>query len=537
MSEVSASAPAAEAGASRPGQPSPLVQRDPLEAPALAGPAWGRADALVAGAGFLVRGAVALWAGARFPPAADGTYYARLAERIASGQGSTWRWPDGAVTYAAHYPVGYPGFVALIWRLFGPSSWAALFVVQAALGALGALAVHRLARHAGARRGALLAGLLVALHPSLVLYTPAVMTEGVSAALLALGAWLAASARASFEVLPASGDPQRRRGAHKAAWGRVAGLGVVLGLATLVRPQVVVLLPLLGLLAAPARWSWRRALLPAALASLLGLAVVAPWTARNCARMGQCALVSVNGGWNLLIGADAASTGAWSPVQVPEACRTVWDEAGKDACFGREARSWIVAHPWTWLGLVPRKLAATFDRTGAAGYYLHASNPEAFGEGARKVLDVAEILVERGALLLAFLGLGGVRARQAGEAAWARGRGREGAASLAGRLELGLVVVGLLGCFFQHAWLSYLALALLLVARPARWRREPLLGTVGGLALLCTLLTHSVFFGAGRYALVVLPLVSAQVAWLGVRVGGRPREAPLEEESSLRRSL
>ena len=57
--------------------------------------------------------------------------------------------------------------------------------------------------------------------------------------------------------------------------------------------------------------------------------------------MKHCALVSVNGGWNLLIGADAESTGAWSPIKVPEACREVFDEAQKDVCFGREARRYI----------------------------------------------------------------------------------------------------------------------------------------------------------------------------------------------------
>src|SRR5262249_7485196 len=53
-----------------------------------------------------VRLAVVAWAAARFPPAADATYYQRIAERISQGLGYTWLWPDGAVTYAAHYPVG-----------------------------------------------------------------------------------------------------------------------------------------------------------------------------------------------------------------------------------------------------------------------------------------------------------------------------------------------------------------------------------------------------------------------------------------------
>ena len=71
-----------------------------------------RRDALiVALVALAARLAVVLWAATSIPASADGTYYDRLAQRIASGQGYTWLWPDGAVTYAAHYPVGYPALV------------------------------------------------------------------------------------------------------------------------------------------------------------------------------------------------------------------------------------------------------------------------------------------------------------------------------------------------------------------------------------------------------------------------------------------
>ena len=61
------------------------------------------------------------WAAGAIPPAADGEYYHRLATRIASGQGYTWLWPDGVVTYAAHYPVGYPALHRAAYALFGGS--------------------------------------------------------------------------------------------------------------------------------------------------------------------------------------------------------------------------------------------------------------------------------------------------------------------------------------------------------------------------------------------------------------------------------
>ena len=89
------------------------------------------------------RAAVVLWASSRFPAVEDGHYYDVLARRIASGVGYTWLWPDGAVTYVAHYPVGYPALVAAGYALFGPTAWVAM-TINAVLGAAGAYAGHRL---------------------------------------------------------------------------------------------------------------------------------------------------------------------------------------------------------------------------------------------------------------------------------------------------------------------------------------------------------------------------------------------------------
>src|SRR5262245_29842309 len=91
----------------------------------------------------IVRVSVVVWASPRFGPAADGTFYHRIAERIARGLGYTWLWPDGVVTYAAHYPVGYPGMIGAMYAMFGAHPGVAMGF-NAAIGALAAVAVHRL---------------------------------------------------------------------------------------------------------------------------------------------------------------------------------------------------------------------------------------------------------------------------------------------------------------------------------------------------------------------------------------------------------
>lgn len=480
-----------------------------------------RRDAAVIGIVALApRLALVAWAAGRFPPIADGTFYQRIAERIAEGLGYTWLWPDGAVTYAAHYPVGYPAALGAVYAIAGPRLGAAM-TLHAALGALAALLVHRLVARTGSRRAAAIAGLLAALHPGLLAYTPAIMTEGVTASLLVCAAWAAARARDALDANPAEG-PVHSPGARSAittadrrAFAAIAASGLLLGLATLVRPQSIALAPVFGWLAWAGRERPLRApIAAAAVCVLAALLVCAPWTARNCVRMKSCALVSVNGGWNLLIGADQASTGAWSPVKVPEACREVFDEAGKDACFGREARRYIAENAAAWLALVPRKLAATFDYCGAGGAYMHTSNPAAFSERAKTALFVVELGFERAMLLLSI--------------AWAargllRARGPRSPWSF---LAAVVAAVGVAFLFLVHAWVSYAAFALLALLRGRALTRGPIIGGAAVAVLGATLLTHAVFFGAGRYSLVVFPMLcgTAALGACGMRLGLGPEE-------------
>ncbi|WP_437644438.1 hypothetical protein [Sorangium sp. So ce362] len=473
------------------------------------------------GLALAVRIAVVVWAAGRFPPAADGAYYQRIAERIAAGLGYTWLWPDGVVTYAAHYPVGYPGAVGALYALLGAHPAVAM-LLNAVLGALAALAVHRLAARAAPRSRAVpaLSGALVALHPGLVAYTPALMTEGVTGALVACAAWASAWAR------------ERRP-----ALAPFAVLGLLVGVATLVRPQALLLAPLfagLALLGSPpgdgarideplAARAARRAA-PVLVTVIAALLVCAPWTARNCVRMNQCALVSVNGGWNLLIGADPASTGAWAPIQVPEACREVFDEAGKDACFGREARRYIAEHPGAWLGLVPRKLAATFDYCGAAGWYLHASNPAAFSEGDKVALGAVETAFERFVLLFALM-WAARKPAQTPVAPRDRARRRWLAQRALLLARLALFALGVVAALHVHAWVGYLALLGLALLQGRALLRAPVLAVAALAVLAATAATHAVFFGAGRYALVAFPLLSGLAALAAARQSSDPPRA------------
>jgi len=424
----------------------------------------------------------------RFPPADDGTFYHAVAIRIAHGAGYTWAWPDGVVTYAAHYPVGYPALLGAAYALLGASPLTAM-LLNALLGALLVVGVHTCALRWSSLRRARLAALAVALHPTLILYTAAVMTEAAAASVLVLLTSYAVFLR----------DTKR-------AWPWRPLLGVGGALLVLIRPQLLPMLPLLGAVAVSVPHDavgWR-GLAPrlrgAAEVLLVTLACCAPWTLRNCAKMDGCVFVSANGGWNLLIGTLPEGRGSFAPIAgptVPVACREVYGEAGKDRCFGHAGAERIRSAPGAWLALAPQKLGQLFNHGAVASSYLQTSNPSLVSDSTRVAISTVETLYSRLLLLGACLGL--LRAATG----WL-GRGFSLAAA----------------AFTLSPWGAVAQLAVLgslLAERPGPGRR-PLVALAASLLGMCVL-THIVFFGAPRYALVWLPWL----AWLMVlpRQGGR----------------
>lgn len=438
----------------------------------------------------LLRLGIVAWGAMRFPPAGDGQYYDIVAHRIARGEGYTWLWPDGAVTYAAHYPVGYPAVLGGLYALFGASPiWAML--LNALAGITIVWAVHRIAVQYCGRRGAWIAAGMAAIHPTFLFYTPALMTEQLSAAL---------SIAAARMALSAAGGSHRRS-------ARVAVMVASCGIATLVRPQQLLFAPFFGFLygylhrpdpsvADSSKWIvCRRALIWSAVVTSLSMAICLPWTLRNCARMGQCVFVSANAGWNLLIGTSSKGEGAWTSIDsigVPETCRTVYAEAAKDKCFGQAASSIIRQDPMAWVGLAPKKLQKTFDDIGAPGWYLHASSEDHFGERAKVALGAGEVVFQRGAMALGLIGL-------------ARVRGARRTARLL------LAAAGIACLFYTYAWVAVVLFCIGVICLGRNLFTEPVL-LCAGFAYATTAVVHAVFFGGARYAIVAMPFMLVATA-------------------------
>jgi hypothetical protein len=379
------------------------------------------------------------------------------------------------VTYAAHYPVGYPAILGVAYALFGAEPSSAM-LVNALFGALMVPAAYFIATSVGAGRLARWVGLALAVHPTLVLYTAALMTEGLSASLFVLlsafALWLS----------------QRQSG-----WmGRLV-LGILGGLLVLVRPQLLPALPALGSVAVATSaglTGWRELWLRGrggAQVLAVGLLVCLPWTLRNCAKMDGCVFVSANGGWNLLIGTLPEGRGSFAPIDgatVPIECRNVFGEAGKDRCFGQAGMRRIRSEPVAWLALAPQKLGQLFNHGAVASAYLRTSNGSLVTEVVRQRLATLETVCTRLFLLGACWGLGRAARR--------------------GRLVLAFALAA--GAFSLSPWGYAAELCLfggLLALRPTPGRRPLLFLAAVLLGLSC--FTHTLFFGAPRYALVWLP--------------------------------
>lgn len=457
---------------------------------------------------FLVAFALRITAAFAFAgePVWDGHYYDFGAHRIAGGFGySDDRMVgDQAVWHPwCHYPVGYSAYLSIFYRVFG---WAAshhLFDARASaahyanafVGALLPLFTFLLARKILSARRARVASAIVALHPGLVMYGALVMSEPLSSVLVLAAFWVSLVT-----------SKQERFAARLGRFGWLAGpiaAALVLGVGVLVRPQALLCAPFLGL-AATRPSSVVKRLGAGVIACAATLLPVLPWTARNCAVMDGCALVSTNAGWNLAIGALPRATGRFVTLHAEDGCRDVVGQVQQDRCWLAIGVAEIEKTPGRWLGLVPTKLAQTFDHESFVVGYLSESRPGLWPESRRAATRGFLTLMHRMLVVgaaFACVGFALPRRKTKGdEAGW---RARTTQTALLGVVAILAYAatahspstfwpVVLLGCVLP--WVPF----------PGRPETRPGLLMLTGF-IATTAIAHAVFFGEDRYHVVVIP--------------------------------
>jgi 4-amino-4-deoxy-L-arabinose transferase-like glycosyltransferase len=255
----------------------------------------------------------------------------------------------------------YPIAVAGSFAAFGPGVQSARLLQCLILTGL-AVATYALARRAMGPGRAMIASLIVAWYPGLLLYTVYVMAEPLFMLLVLLA--LLSAGRATVLAMFAAGIF-----AGLATLTRQAGAGV--GAALLVwaacRPGTTGWRPTWG----------RRGVLAAALA--LGMAVaMAPWAMRNYTVFGRWMPLETTGGITFLMSHYEEATGRyllsdWDKVHT-RYLNAEPEEFTRNATAYRLGFEYIKNEPVRILKLVPKRLGYLFDLEGREHVWLYSSS-------------------------------------------------------------------------------------------------------------------------------------------------------------------
>lgn len=252
---------------------------------------------LAAAAGLILRLAWGAYVGGHEPQGLyDPSRYLGYARVISDGHGMIEPM-SGQPT--AYYPPGYPWFLGLVGWLSAPFTddiQRVAIVAQVVLGSLSVFLGAHLAHRLAGPRAALVAAWGLAFYPNLIFHSGVLLGETLYNALFL--AFLLAAVRL--------GDHEAPR------WAAVVATGFVLGLAVMVRPIALVMVPVLfGV------WWWRsgdraQTVRFTGLILVGVLACMLPWSVRNSLRLDHTVILSTNTGDNLCIGHAEGANGSFT---------------------------------------------------------------------------------------------------------------------------------------------------------------------------------------------------------------------------------
>ncbi|MDP9238740.1 MAG: glycosyltransferase family 39 protein [Chloroflexota bacterium] len=317
----------------------------------------------------------------------DSVWYDTSAKHLAAGDGyvfdpTVWLTADGTRVYpdesqltpTALWPPGYPVTLAAIYYITGDSLWAGR-MFNVLCGALTALLVYAIARKLFGLTEAVVAGLLMALFPGHIYFTPLLMSETYF--LLLMTATIAVFL---YFVL----------GRERPQLLGVAAAGVLAGMTGMSRGEfapfagIMLLLMLLHL-------GLRRSLLPAAVL-LLGMgALVVPWTIRNERTMGAFIPGTTGAGVVALQGHHPLSEGIpsldiFGRIEHEYASLGRTEREVKVNSEGLyRARTYAWDHKLNELRLLPRRMFGLF-RSDESAITWSQSNKPVYGEETAKRL-------------------------------------------------------------------------------------------------------------------------------------------------------
>ena len=227
----------------------------------------------------------------------------RIGRSLAQGQGFSNPF-NQATGPTAWEPPLYPFLIGVVFKLFGIYTHASALVllcINSLFSALTCVPIFLIARRCFSDKVAIWTAWIWAVLPSVMFWcTRWVWETSLAALLLALIFWLTL-------------DLEEREGLTP--WLQ---FGLVWGIAALTNTSLLAFLPAAGLWAWYRRWKrGKRSLAGVVLASLLFIACIAPWTARNYRIFGRLMFLRSNFGAELRIGNSPGADGTWQEYLHP----------------------------------------------------------------------------------------------------------------------------------------------------------------------------------------------------------------------------
>lgn len=281
----------------------------------------------------------------------DGRLYSDIAENLLQGHGfvnshSYVYGADGTGTVvpasvSRDYVVGpvFPLILAAVYGIFGLKSYAAVIIVQAGLNAVSAVLAFCIGATLWDRKKALIPYVLMLFYPGFSLWGQYVLTESTYVLffllfLYAMVRYQKAAEKRNLEVgadselgtsltssveanpdfgtgtdlgasagLKESKKEKNRPGERRKAWLWAVALGAVIGLSNLVRPFLLLALPLVLLWMAWINgWKMKPVLQDFLTVAVLTVVVMCPWWVRNYIKYDQFIAVTNYGSYELYAG-------------------------------------------------------------------------------------------------------------------------------------------------------------------------------------------------------------------------------------------
>lgn len=317
---------------------------------------WPKTIGLLFSAALAVRLVVLIATGRFLAP--ETFEYEAMAANLLAGQGLIYGFLG--LSYASFTGPVYPALCAAVYAATD-SSHMAMVLVQVILSAILPVVSACLGRELGGNRVGLITGLLVMIHPGLLIYTTKLHPLVFETLCFTTVAWGALWLR------------------HSPSWRHRLWVGLVLGLAILSRPTAVVLAGLMALWLSSGGTMSRSLALRVTLGTLMiAVGVVLPWTLRNYRIHHQLVLVQSTAGISFWKGNNPNATGSnlntkgdnWRSQMSPELQTRLGQathELEQDEAFWQDAIGYVAHDPAAFVGRLGKKLAAFWWKSPTTG--------------------------------------------------------------------------------------------------------------------------------------------------------------------------